>query len=132
MYAETTIIGHAGRDAEMQYTPTGVPVTSFSVATHRTWTDADGERHERTQWYRVTCWRKLAETAAQYVRKGRLLLVKGECSASAFIGAEGQAVATLELTASAFRFLDRRPEGEAGKTGEAPDAEVSEEDDFFA
>jgi single-strand DNA-binding protein len=132
MYAETIIIGNVGRDAEMQYTPTGVAVTDFSVATHRTWTDADGERHERTQWYRVTCWRKLAETAAQYVRKGRLVLVKGECAASAFISADGQAVATLELTASTYRLLDRRPEGEAGKTGEEPDTGVSEDEELFS
>ena len=114
MYQRTVIVGNVGKDAEMRYTPTGVPVTSFSIAVNRRWTSASGEQQEKTTWFRVTCWRKLAETAAQWVKKGKLLLVEGEVEAQAYIDREGTARGTLELTASNFKFLGGRAEGEGG------------------
>ena len=114
MYQRTIIVGNVGKDAEMRYTPTGVPVTSFSIAVNRRWTSASGEQQEKTTWFRVTCWRKLAETAAQWVKKGKLLLVEGEVEAQAYIDREGTARGTLELTASNFKFLGGRAEGEGG------------------
>ena len=54
------IIGNLGRDPEMRYTPSGKPVTSFSVATSRTWTTTDGDRREATEWFNVVAWRDLA------------------------------------------------------------------------
>ena len=114
MYQRTIIVGNVGKDAEMRYTPTGVPVTSFSIAVNRRWTSASGEQQEKTTWFRVTCWRKLAETAAQWVKKGKLLLVEGEVEAQAYIDREGTARGTLELTASNFKFLGGRAAGEGG------------------
>ena len=73
----------------MRYTPTGVPVTSFSIATSRKWTNQNGESQEKTTWFRVTCWRKTAELAAQYLKKGRLVLVEGDIDASAYTDREG-------------------------------------------
>ena len=113
MYQKTVIIGHLGRDPEMRYTPSGVPVTSFNVATNRKWTNANGEQQERTTWFRVTCWRKTAETTAQYLRKGGLVLVEGDIEASAWTDKEGAARASLELTATAVKFLGGR--GESGE-----------------
>ncbi len=113
MYQKVVIIGHVGRDPEMRYTPSGVPVTSFTVATNRRWTNQSGEQQEKTTWFRVTCWRKLAETAAQYLQKGKLILVEGEVEAQAYTDREGTARATLELTATNFKFLGGgRGEGE--------------------
>ena len=83
MYQKVIVVGNIGRDAEMRYTPTGVPVTSFSVAVNRRWNSASGEQQEKTTWFRVTCWRKLAETAGQYVKKGQRILVEGEVEAQA-------------------------------------------------
>jgi single-strand DNA-binding protein len=114
MYQRTVIVGNVGKDAEMRYTPTGVPVTSFTIAVNRRWTSASGEQQEKTTWFRVTCWRKLAETAAQWVKKGKLLLVEGDVEAQAYIDREGTARGTLELTASNFRLLGGRAEGEGG------------------
>jgi single-strand DNA-binding protein len=119
MYQRVVIVGNVGKDAEMRYTPTGVPVTSFSVAVNRRWTSANGEQQEKTTWFRVTCWRKLAETAAQWVKKGKLLLVEGEVEAQAYIDREGTARGTLELTASNFKFLGGRGEGAEGGPGGA-------------
>ena len=114
MYQSTTIVGNVGRDAEMRYTPGGVPVTSFSVAVNRRWNDASGQPQEKTTWFRVTCWRKLAEIAAQYVKKGKLVLVEGEIEASAYTNREGAALGALELTANTVKFLSASPHVEAG------------------
>jgi len=118
MYQKTVVVGHLGRDPEMRYTPSGVPVTSFSVATTRKWTNANGEQQEKTTWFRVTCWRKLAELTAQYLQKGRLVLVEGDVEASAWTDREGAARASLELTATTVRFLGGRGEVSEGIPGE--------------
>jgi single-strand DNA-binding protein len=117
MYQKTVVVGHLGKDPEMRYTPSGVPVTSFSVATTRKWSSASGEQQEKTTWFRVTCWRKLAELTAQYLKKGRLVLVEGDIDASAFTDRDGNARASLELTATNIKFLGGRGEGGEGSTG---------------
>jgi single-strand DNA-binding protein len=127
MYQKIIIVGNVGRDAEMRYTPTGVPVTSFSVAVNRRWTSASGEQQEKTTWFRVICWRKLAETTGQYVKKGMKILVEGEVEAQAYVDREGTARSTLELTANNFRFLGSR--ADAGEGG-APGAPGSTGEDF--
>ena len=63
------IIGNLGSEPELRYTPSGTPVTSFSVATSRTYTSSDGERHEETEWLRVSAWNRLAELCNQYLSK---------------------------------------------------------------
>jgi single-strand DNA-binding protein len=98
----------------MRYTPSGVPVTSFTIATSRKWTNASGEPQEKTTWFRVTCWRKTAELAAQYLAKGRLVLVEGDIEASAYTDREGNPRASLELTATTVKFLGGRGEGGEG------------------
>ncbi len=132
MYQKTIVIGHLGRDPEMRYTPSGAPVTSFSIATTRKWTNASGESQEKTTWFRVTCWRKLAEMTAQYLTKGRLVLVEGDIDASAWTDKEGNPRASLELTAYTVKFLGGRGEGGegAGGPGAAPaeGGPVSEDD----
>ncbi len=114
-YEEIEIIGNVGKAAEMRYTPTGTPVTSFSVAVNKTWTDESGQKREKVKWFRVTCWRKLAEVTAQYVTKGMQVFVKGEVDAQAYTDKEGQARAALELTASVVRFLSGKGEGDSGE-----------------
>jgi single-strand DNA-binding protein len=128
MYAKTLVIGHLGRDPEMRYTPSGVPVTSFSVATTRKWTNANGEPQEKTTWFRVTCWRKLAELSAQYLQKGRLVLVEGDVDASSWTDREGNPRASLELTATTIKFLGQRGEEGAavgGPGGHRDEGEIS-------
>ena len=114
MYQKTVIVGNLGKDPEMRYTQSGVPVTSFNVATSRRWTNANGESQEKTTWFRVTCWRKLAELTAQYLKKGRLVLVEGDIDASSWTDKEGNARASLELTAINVKFLGSR-EGDGGE-----------------
>jgi single-strand DNA-binding protein len=130
MYQKTIVVGHLGRDPEMRYTPSGVPVTSFSVATTRKWSNANGEQQEKTTWFRVTCWRKLAELTAQYLKKGRLVLVEGDIDASAFTDREGAARASLELTATNIKFLGGRGDGEGAPSagGGSDDFPVHEDE----
>lgn len=128
MYQSTTVIGRLGRDPEMRYTQDGTPVTSFSIATSRKWTNAEGQQQEKTTWFRVTAWRKLGETCNQYLTKGQLVLVEGDVDASAWSDkASGEARATLELRARTVRFLSpkgEKPEAPAeGAPAAAPEAE---------
>jgi len=92
----------------MRFLGDGTPVTSFSVAVNRKWTGRDGNPGEKTWWFRVTCWGRLAETTNQYLRKGSPVMVIGEVDASAYIPREGgEPRASLELTARDVRFLPR-------------------------
>ena len=71
------IIGHLGREPEMRYTPSGRPVTTFSVATSRSWTTSDGERRNHTEWFNVVAWGSLAEICNQYLAKGQQVYIEG-------------------------------------------------------
>ena len=70
-------IGNVGTDPEMRYTPKGDPVTSFRLATGRTYTTSDGERKQETEWFTVVAWSQLAEQCNQYLAKGRRVYVEG-------------------------------------------------------
>lgn len=100
MFQQCIIIGNLGKDPEMRYTADGTPVTSFTVAVNRKWSGG-----EKTWWFKVSCWRKLAETTNQYLKKGRQVMVIGEIDATAYTTQDGEARATLELTARDVRFL---------------------------
>ena len=114
MYQQITLVGNLGRDPEMRYTPSGVPVTNFSVATSRTWTGPDGQRHEKTVWFKVTAWRRLAETCGEYLTKGQRVLVVGEVEEpNTWTDREGNTRASLDVTAQTVRFLNTRAESEA-------------------
>ncbi len=111
-YQQLTVVGNLGRDPEMRYTPTGVPVTSFSLAVSRNWTDQNGQRQEKTTWFRVSAWRKLAEIVSQYATKGQLVLVSGEIDEPRiWTDKDGNARVSLEMTAQTFRLLGGRPDG---------------------
>jgi len=124
MYQRTVVVGHLGRDPEMRYTQEGTPVTSFSVATTRRWNDREGGQREETTWFRVTVWGRQAEPCNQYLSKGRLVLVEGTISASAWKGRDGEPRATLELRADRVVFLGGR--GEAATEGGAVEAGPTE------
>lgn len=128
MFQQCIIIGNLGRDPEMRFTGDGTPVTDFSVAVNRRWSGQDGEQREKTWWFRVTCWRRLAETTNQYLRKGSPVMVIGEVDASAFTGNDGQPRASLELTARDVRFLPRSGSGGPDDSGSGAAYPQEEED----
>lgn len=103
------IIGHVGRDPEMRYTPSGRPVTSFSVVTTRTWTSGEGERHEEEEWFNVVAWGNLAEICNQYLNKGQQTYIEGRLQTRGWEDAEGKKHYRTELVASEMIVLgDRR------------------------
>jgi len=117
MYQKVIIIGRLGQDPEMRYTPSGQPVTTFSVATDYRWTDQEGQQQKRTTWFRVTAWRKLAETCNQYLVKGQQVLVEGRMNPDPETGRpkiwtrqDGTYGASYELIANTVRFL-AKPRG---------------------
>jgi single-strand DNA-binding protein len=134
MELKIVAIGNLGRDPEMRYTSDGTPVASFSMATNRRWTGADGERKTATTWLRVSVWRGLAETVNQYLKKGRLVKVEGYLNADPETGGprvftrnDGSAGASYEVTARDVLFLDTPGGGDQGGDDEAPPAEVDED-----
>jgi single-strand DNA-binding protein len=111
MYQSTTVIGYLGHDPEMRYIANGTAVASFDVATTSKWTNAEGQPQEKTTWFKVAAWGKLAEVCNQYLGKGQLVLVEGDVSASAWADKNtSEARATLELRARTVRFLSKKGE----------------------
>lgn len=118
------IIGYLGRDPEMRYTPAGRPVTSFSVATTRGWTNANGERKEETEWFNVVAWGNLAEICKQRLRKGSQVYIEGRLQTRGWEDADGKKHFRTELVAQEMIILGGRPqpaELEQPETEEAMD-----------
>ena len=102
------LIGRLGQDPEVQYSDTGTARTTFSVATNRTWTDADGQAQTETEWTRCTTWGKLAEIAAQFAHRGSRVYVAGRLHTSDWDDAQtGEARAGVEIVVDDLILLDR-------------------------
>jgi single-strand DNA-binding protein len=117
------LIGRLTRDPEMRYTPSGQPVTSFSIATNRYAAPADGgDRREFTDYHNIVAWnigkRSLAEIVAQYTRKGSLVYVEGRLQTRSWEGQDGQKRRTTEVVANDVQFLDTRGSGGGGMGAE--------------
>ena len=111
MYSKHILVGNVGSAPEMKYTPSGIAVTTFSLAVNKRWKSADGQQQEKTTWWRVTVWRQQAEFVSQYVTKGMRVLVEAEdVEARAFTDKSGNNRASLEITATAVRFMDSKKE----------------------
>jgi len=127
------IIGHLGREPEMRYTPSGRPVTSFSVATTRSWNSPDGERREETEWFNVVAWGNLAEICKQYLTKGQQVYVEGRLQTRRWEDQEGKKHFNTEVVANEMIMLGDRPKPSSdGGVGTSPlSAEPSVEEDEF-
>ncbi|HZQ08889.1 MAG TPA: single-stranded DNA-binding protein [Anaerolineae bacterium] len=102
------IIGNLGRDPEMRYTPSGKPVTSFSVAVSRTYMKPEGERAEVTDWFNVVAWGRLAEICSQYLTKGSMVYVEGRLETRSWEGDNGQKHYRTEVVANDVNILERK------------------------
>lgn len=109
MYQELTIVGNAVASPDLRYTPSGVPVANFKLAINKQWTNANGEKQEKSLFLKIVCWRKLAEIVSQYVEKGRQLLVVGELEEpEVWTDREGKQRATMVITAQTIKLLGNR------------------------
>ena len=109
------IIGNLGKDPEMRYTPSGQAVTQFTVACNRNYKDAQGERQEETEWFRVVAWGQQAEFSAEYLRKGNKVFVEGRIQTRQWQDQQGQKRYTTEIVATNMQML-----GSRGERSEAP------------
>ena len=120
------IIGNLGRDPEMRYTPSGRPVTTFSVATSRSWNTSEGEKHVETEWFNVVAWSNLAEICKQYLIKGQQVYIEGRLQTRHWDDQEGNKHTSVEIVANEMIIL-----GERRDTGETTsETETVEEEEF--
>jgi single-strand DNA-binding protein len=129
------IIGHLGRDPEMRYTPSGRPVTTFSVATSRSWNTSDGERRSDTEWFNVVAWGSLAEICKQYLSKGQQVYIEGRLQTRRWEDDDGNKRTTVEIVSKEMIMLgDRKKKGDDDKSEQDKEIEqdsVEEEEDEF-
>lgn len=108
------LVGNLGRDPELRYTPQGTPVCSFSMATNERRKDKSGEMQDQTTWFRVTLWGRQAETASQYLTKGRPVYIEGRLRVEEWTDRDGKPRHTLEVHATDMQFIG------GGKAEEPP------------
>ncbi|MCH7675563.1 single-stranded DNA-binding protein [candidate division KSB1 bacterium] len=114
------LIGNLGSDPELKYTPSGAAVTNFNVATNEVWNDKDGNKQERTEWHRVVLWRKLAEIAGEYLKKGSKIYLEGRLQTRSWEDKDGVKRYTTEVVADNMTMLDAKSEGSGSDVSSAP------------
>ncbi len=116
------LVGNLGQDPEVRYTPAGAAVTTISVATTEVWNDKDGNKQERTEWHRVVFFRRLAEIAGEYLKKGSQVYIEGQLRTNKWQDKSGNDRYTTEIIANEMQMLGGRPGGGMGGGGNMPSA----------
>ena len=123
------LIGNLTRDPELRYTPSGTAVCSFGLATNRSWTTDNGDKHEESEFHRIVSWNKLAELCSQLLVKGRKIYVEGRLRTNQWQGQDGVQHYTTEVVIEDMIILDsKRPVGEVAPTAEVPPVEQKKEE----
>ena len=130
--SKVILIGNLGRDPETRYTPGGTMNVQFSMAVSRRFRDQSGQQQERTNWFRVTCWGKLAETLdgltqQGYVGKGKQVYVEGRLESREYQDQQGQTRTSLDVSATEFQLLGSRADSDGAPS---QDPRESSGDDF--
>jgi len=126
------LIGHLGKDPELSYTPSGVAVCKFSVATNESYKGDDGNWVEKTEWHNITAWRKLGEICSQYLKKGSKVYLEGKIQTDTY-EKDGKKNYFTKIVLNEMVMLDAKgassgDNGASGKQGEEIKAESTEED----
>lgn len=127
------LIGNLGKDPELRYTNSGVPVGTFSLATNEQWKDSEGNVQERTEWHNIVAWQKLAEICAEYLKKGSKVYIEGRLQTRSWEDKNtGQKRYTTEIVANDMIMLDRKETGtaRAPETSPAEKEKAPEKDDL--
>ncbi len=119
------IIGRLGRDPEMRYTPSGRPVTTFNVATTRSWNSSDGERHTETEWFNVVTWGSLAEICKQYLTKSQQVYIEGRLQTRVWEDNTGNKRTSTDIVANEMIVLEDRKDSPSSE--QEPDEQIEEE-----
>ena len=133
------LIGRLGSDPEVRYTPSGVAVANFNIATSEEWKDRDtGEKKERTEWHRIVAWSKLGEICGEYLAKGRQVYVEGRIQTRSWEDRDGNKRYTTEIVATDVQFLGTRDAGVGARAAsgaqgsdlQGPPIQAPEDDDI--
>jgi single-strand DNA-binding protein len=134
MINKAILVGRLGKDPEVRYTPDGMMITNFTLATDEQRKDKNGERVQKTEWHRIVTFGKLAEICGKYLVKGKLVFVEGRIQTRAWEDKEGGKRSTTEIIASDMRMLDSKGQRSGDASSEEPplphsgDGPMSEED----
>jgi len=106
---KVTLIGHLGQDPELRHTTDGTPVCNISLATSETWKDQSGSTQNRTEWHRIVFWRRLAEIASQYLKKGSHIYVEGKIQSREYEDPSSPDIKrkAYEIIANELKMLDK-------------------------
>lgn len=124
------LVGNLGRDPEVRYMPNGEAVCNFSIATTDNWKDKSGAKQERTEWHNIVMYRKLAEIAGEYLKKGRPVYVEGRLQTRKWQTKEGQDRYTTEIIADQMQMLGGRDSGGSNASYDGGMDQSSGADDF--
>ena len=129
-FNKVILVGNLGRDPELRYTPQGTPVCHFTMATNERRKDKSGEMQDQTTWFRVTLWGRQAETASQYLTKGKQVYIEGRLRVEEYTDRDGKPRHSLEVNASDMQFIGgRADEAAAPRTQSAEPADRPEMSD---
>ena len=123
---QITVIGNLGADPELRYTPAGKSVATFNIAVSHRYTDGNGQRMEHRDWFRITAWDKLGETANEFLRKGHKVCVTGRVNLEEWDGEKGHR-AQMAITANSMEFLT--PKGQGGNYNQDTPVDSGEQSD---
>ena len=122
------LVGNLGQDPEVKYTAGGAAVTTLSLATSDSWKDKEtGTDQERTEWHRVVLWRRLAENAAQYLKKGSKIYIEGQLQTRKW-EQDGQTRYATEIVARDMQFLDSKGSSDSSYNDTNQDTQSSYND----
>lgn len=130
-FNKVILVGNLGRDPELRYTPQGTPVCSFTMATNERRKDKSGEMQDHATWFRVTLWGRQAETASQYLTKGRPVYIEGRLRVEEWTDRDGKPRHTLEVHATDMQFLGGGARGDdtmAARAGASEPASMAPPD----
>ena len=102
---KVTLLGWVGRDPEIRFMPNGEAVANFSIATSESWKDKNGDKQERVEWHNITIYRKLAEIAGQYLKKGSQVYIEGKIQSRKYTGKDGVERTAYEIIANEMKML---------------------------
>ena len=126
--SKTQIIGYLGSDPEIRSTTSGTNVATMNVAVSEKWKDAQGTWHESTEWFTVVLWKKQADIAAKFLKKGSMVYVEGKMKTRTWEDKNGGGKRSkTELQGSTFLVLDRREDANDGNYGARPARPKNEE-----
>ena len=108
------LVGNLGRDPEVRYTPSGEAVANYSIATTETWKDKQGNRQEKTEWHNIVMYRRLAEIAGEYLKKGSSVYIEGRLQTRKWQDKQGNDRYTTEIVADQMQMLGGRNSGGGG------------------